>query len=67
MKLFFARINWFDNYEGKDKIDKCFVFAEDYSDVCRQLNEDFNYINNIKIDCVNDSVGNTSILYVPND
>lgn len=67
MILFFAKINWFDGYDEQNKTDKCFIFAKDYADACRQLSEHFNYIDNIKINCINDFVGDTSILYVPND
>lgn len=67
MTLFFAKINWFDDYDEQNKTDKCFIFAKDYADACRQLSEHFNYIDNIKINCINDFVGDTSILYVPND
>lgn len=67
MILFLAKINWFDDYDEQNKTDRCFIFAKDYADACRQLSEHFNYIDNIKINCINDFVGDTSILYVPND
>jgi hypothetical protein len=34
MKIYFAKINWHDEYSEKDKIDKCFIFAEDYAKAC---------------------------------
>ena len=66
MKLYFAKVNWYDNYSEKDNVDKCFVFAENYGEACEQINYHFDYINSIKIEEINDC-GKSSVLFVPND
>lgn len=66
-KLYFATIHWYDDYSGKDLINKCYIFSISYADACKQINTQFSGIERIDIEEIACDCGPTAILYVPDD
>lgn len=68
MKLFHARIMWYDDFSDESKVDNCFVFAEDLTDATGMIVATFALTDieslNIKEVC---SEVPHPILFVPND
>ena len=66
MKLSLAKINWYNDAIGEDKIDRAFIFADSYGETCNQINKCYSHINSIKIEEVNDEI-DVTILFMPDD
>ena len=47
--MYSAKINWYDNYSGEDRIDYAIVVASSWSEAAEQINKQFEYINSIEI------------------
>ena len=63
MKFFYCEVTWYNQYDNKTE-DKVFVFANDYDDVCRQINIHFSEIVKMNIELVNGDTGDACVLFI---
>lgn len=66
-KLYFATINWYEEYTDRNLTNKCYIFAPSYADACEQIETQFSYIENIHLEEIACDCGPTTMLYVPDD
>lgn len=64
MKLFFAKCDWYDEFQDEDKLDSCFIFGNSLSDVGRKIEQNFPYINKVVIEEICEDCAD-GILYIP--
>ena len=48
--LYKVNINWWDEYQDEEKDEACLIFASGISEVGTKLEENFKYINEVKIE-----------------
>lgn len=65
-KLYFATINWFEEFTDKDLTNKCYIFASSYANACEQIETQFSNIEHIEVEEIA-YCGSTAILYVPDN
>ena len=51
--MYSAKVNWYDRYAEKDKVDYVIIVADSWGEATEQINKQFEYINSIEIKQVN--------------
>ena len=63
--MYYAKVNWFNDYDNEDKVDYIFLFADDWNEAMAKINDQFEYINSIEMRQI-DSI-NCGLLFVPSE
>lgn len=66
--LYFAKIQWYNDYKDTDEITCAFIIAKDYNDAMYKITNDFQYINSVTIDEIQpNNLYDIQCVYVPNN
>ena len=64
--MYYVVVNWYDNYNEEDKINRMLIPANDWNEAMQLITSEFQWINSIQMEEV---VGGdkTKIIYIPED
>ena len=68
MKLFGAKVHWYDSYRNKEAEDYVMGFAHSLDAFTAHLVGTFEYIQSVELEVINDTASDNQLLYFdPND
>ena len=62
-KLYYIKLNWWNETEDKDEISHFYAFAKSLTDLAYRIEKSFKYINSLKIKEINCMCGASDFFY----
>ena len=66
MRLYKARIMWYNEIEGESQTEHCIVFGKDLTEATMHINDSFKEIESLYIEEIN-AMTSGPILFIPDD
>ena len=63
--MYFAKVNWYNDYEEKDVISCMIICADDWNEAMAKVSKQFNYINSINMEQLDST--ECDVVYITED
>jgi len=60
--MYYAKINWYCEWEDEDKISHVIVCAGDWNEAMQKINKEFSYMNSIEMEQIQSD--KTNLVYI---
>ena len=61
--MYYAKVNWYDDYNEKDVINHVMILAANYNEAMQAITSQFSYINSLEMKEVD--VGECKMIFIP--